>query len=385
MKFLDRFFGPPTEAKFAKLLIDALHRAGDDQQYVYEEAESRLNITKDRKNIGVINLRNFYTIFRGLPKQDHPEFLKKTCAGLVNRMEIPDDFEDVKADIRPTVRSRSMAELIRLGAEAEGTKYLEVPSIPLSEHLVACLVYDLPNAMQFVNQEKLDTWGVSLYEAMEVARQNLDEQNPASYAMIDDRLFIFQVGDAYDATRMLSLEMMRSLKVDGKPVALPITRDCLMITGSDDAKGQAMMVVLAEKQLEEARPLCFIPHVLDGDEWTPWCPGQDHPQYEKFRLLELRHFGTEYADQKAVLEKWTQKKGIDVFVATFSAADKGENGQTVSFCVWSKGVATWLPKTDFIPSYSSASWRVGWTVRRLADKTDAHGGVNGCKEASPHG
>ena len=140
MKFLDRFFGPPTEAKFAKLLIDALHRAGDDQQYVYEEAESRLNITKDRKNIGVINLRNFYTIFRGLPKQDHPEFLKKTCAGLVNRMEIPDDFEDVKADIRPTVRSRSMAELIRLGAEAEGTKYLEVPSIPLSEHLVACLV-----------------------------------------------------------------------------------------------------------------------------------------------------------------------------------------------------------------------------------------------------
>ena len=135
MNFLDRFFGPPTEAKFAKLLIDALHRAGDDGQYAYEEAENRLNVTKDGKGVGVVNLRNLYTIFRGLPKQDHAEFLKKTCAGLVNRMEIPDEFEDVKADMRPTVRSRSMAELIRLGAEAEGTKYIEFPSVPLSEHL----------------------------------------------------------------------------------------------------------------------------------------------------------------------------------------------------------------------------------------------------------
>ena len=173
------------------------------------------------------------------------------------------------------------------------------PGCERSQHLVTCLVYDLPNTMRFVNQENLAKWDVTLYEAMEVARQNLDEQNPASYAMIDDRLFIFQAGDAYDATRMLSLDMIRSLKLNGKPVALPITRDCLMITGSDDAKGHAMMVALAEKQLEDARPLCFIPHVLDADEWTPWSPGQDHPQHEKFRLLEVRHFGNEYAEQKA--------------------------------------------------------------------------------------
>lgn len=346
MKFLDRFLGPPTEAKFAKLLIEALRRAGDEHRYVHDEPEHHLTISRDGEEVGVFNLANLFGTYCGMAKKDRPEFIQHVCAAVVNRMDVPKDFEDVKPDLRPTVRSRSMLELLRLGAERDGGEYVEIPSMPLSEHLLVCLVYDLPKTMRFVKQQDLETWGVSLYEAMEVARQNLFENQPARYASVGDKFYIFETGDAYDGTRMLMLDMIRGLEVVGMPVALPISRDCLMITGSEDIDGQQMMVELAEKQLGRPRPLCSIPHVFNGDEWMQWKPSIDNPNHEKFRLLEMRHLGGEYAEQKQALEKWTERKGVDVFVATFSGLQKDE--KDLSFCVWSKGVASWLPKTDLV-------------------------------------
>jgi uncharacterized protein YtpQ (UPF0354 family) len=331
MNFLDSFFGPPSEAAFAKILIEALHRAGDDHLYAYDEAGHRLMVSKGGADVGVLNLPNLYSTFCRLAKQDRPDWLKKTCIGLLNRVEIPADFEDAKPDLRPTIRSRSFLDSIRLGAEADGTQYVEFPSIRVSEHLMACLVYDLPQAIRFVNQEKLDTWGISLFKAMEVARQNLNEL-PSKCASVGDKLYILENGDACDATRMLRLDMVRRLKVEGSPIALPMTRDCLMIAGSDDLEGLRMMSELAE-QRQGPRPLCSIAHTLVGDEWEPWLPPADHPHHEKFRLLEMKHYGGEYAEQKNALEKWTAHKGLDVFVASFSGMRQGD--KDLSYCLWS--------------------------------------------------
>src|SRR5579872_3967822 len=175
MGLLDRFFGPPSEEKFARILTDALRRAGDDRQATYDKDESRLLHTKDGKDAGITNLRNLYTEYCNAPKNERNAMLARVCKALLNPMEMPEDFEDVKPDLLPTVRTRSMLELLRFDAEIAGGSPMDLPSLPLTDHLVVCLVYDMPAAMKFVSQQNLDTWGVSLSEALEVARHNLAE------------------------------------------------------------------------------------------------------------------------------------------------------------------------------------------------------------------
>ena len=345
MKFLDRFFRPPDEATFAKALIQTFRQAGDDRQATYDSSQSQVIFRKPEQDDVVVNLRNLFATYCQVEKGERAAWLKQVCAGLGStRLEMPEDFEDVRPDLRPSVRSRSTFDAVKIQGEIRGAKSPQVPFVDVSEHMIACLVYDLPNSMRFVTQDNLDTWGVSLYQAMEIARQNLDESKPQQMAAIGDRLYVITTGDAYDGTRILSLDLIRSLKVQGQPVALPLTRDLLIVTGSDDEEGQRIMLDLAD-QNTDPRPLCSVPHVLDGDEWKPWRTGGS-PHFARLRKLELQHFGSEYGEQKELLERRNEKLGVDVFVGSFAGYSK--DGKDVSYCVWTKGVLTWLPHTDIV-------------------------------------
>ncbi len=356
MGFFDRFLGPPTEDQFAKTLADALSRAGDDRQLTYDKAEFRLLCTKDGEDAGMVNLRNLFAEYCATPRKERSAWLSRTCGGLVNHMEIPDDFEDAKPDLLPSVRPRSMIDVMRLGTEITGSKWLDLATLPLSENLVVCLVYDLPTTMSFVTEETLGKWGVSLYEAAEVAKQNL-EQRDGSYASIGGKLFTFVSGDAFDATRMLMLDRVRSLELTGDPVALPVTRDSLLIAGSDDDEGLAMMAGMADSQKENPRPICPIPHRLVGVEWQPWRPPASNPNHELFRILELRYWYGEYDEQKKLLEKRHEQTGEDVFVASYTAGDRG--GKMTSYVVWSE-IPTWLPMADYVGFFSKTEELFGF-------------------------
>lgn len=348
MGILSWLFRPPSEAQFAATLTKALRRAGDRRPIKYDAANRKLLYT-DRDNGGEINLVNLYGNYSRLSKTDRTEWLQRTCIGLLNQVEPSSDFEHEKCDLRVGVRSRAMMDFLRVQIETTGASGAAAWAwTRVSDYLSASLIYDLPNAMRFVRNEDLETWGVTIYEAMEVARRNLDESPPTMYAALDKRLYIFQCGDAYDATRMLSLDLMRSLGVEGSPVAMPVTRDCLLVGGSQDAKALTLMTELAKEQIEAPRPVCAIPHLLSGDEWHPWSVSDDHPAAGAFRMLKLHHFGSEYAEQNPLLEALVESKGLDVFVAAFSAKEFGPKGEVRSFCVWTGGVPTWLPKTDLV-------------------------------------
>jgi len=71
------------------------------------------------------------------------------------------------------VRGRGYFDLTCLRAELETGKKQDWPYQPIGEHLAAGLVYDLPGALRVIRQEDLDEWGVTFYEAMEVALENL--------------------------------------------------------------------------------------------------------------------------------------------------------------------------------------------------------------------
>src|SRR4051794_6450506 len=159
---------------------------------------------------------------------------------------------------------------------------------------------------------------------MEPARRNLDEATQG-YAKVGEHLYVFLSGDSYDATRLVLVDRIRALELEGRPVAMVPNRDTLLVAGSDDEVGLAMMAELAAKGAEEGYPLSDVPLILGEEGWSDWLPPRGHPLHGRFHELWTRWIGPEYATQKELLEAVHARERVDVFVASFTAV-KRESG-----------------------------------------------------------
>jgi hypothetical protein len=353
--FFSRFFGPPTKDAFAKTVMRTMKACGDPRQGTYIPDQFRIEYSDEGKPAGIVSLHNIYLEYCNAPRKYRATWLRKTCLGLANKIEMPDEFEDVRPDLLPAIKTKSFANLA--GVEVQETAIRPIPHQDLTDHLIVTLVYDLPNSMQFVTEDKLKAWDVSWYEALEVARENLDEKQ-GTLISIGDKVYICASGDAYDAARMLKTDKLRSLTVAGDVVVMPVTRDCLIVTGADDEEGLGIMAEIAEKESGSPRPICPVPARLESDEWRTWLPPVGHPHRAKFHLLLLKYLAGEYSEQKTQLDKRHEDEGPDVFVASFMVMENTD-GTVRSFGTWSKGVPTWLPETDLIAFFDPESKESG--------------------------
>jgi hypothetical protein len=128
-------------------------------------------------------------------------------------------------------------------------------------------------------------------------------------------------------------------------------RNTLIITGSEDVEGQRTMLNLTREALKEPRPMSPRPLILKDGEWLNYFPQHDTPLFDDYATFRVETFGQDYAEQKALLEKLYEKRGEDIFVASFSSMEDKETKKIESFCVWSRDVLTLLPKTDLIIFY----------------------------------
>ncbi len=221
---------------------------------------------------------------------------------------------------------------------------LDLPCQPIGEHVLASLAYEGPESVQSIKQENLEQWGVTVYEALEAAKENLDETT-LSVAKIGDHLFSFVSEDSYDAVRLLLVDRIKEFDLTGVPVAMIPNRDSILITGSADAVGLARMAELATKALEQPYSLSAVLLILDDGEWADWMPPADHPSYAQFRELEMNFLGFAYAEQEQLLYAALFRGGTDIFVPSFSLATRSD-GRKVSFCWWREGVDALLPVTQ---------------------------------------
>lgn len=350
MSLLDRFFGPPDRDRFAEQVIQALRAAGDTRTIEYDADNFRLHFSGAESGSATSSLTNLYMEHCSVPYRRRQQHLKHIVRGLLTYLkEVPRDFDAARPDLRPVVRTRCYLDLMRLHAGIERQDPPGIPHASIGSHLVAMLVYDLPESMQSISQETLDGWGISFFEAMEIAQHNLREVEFA-FASIGDALYASMSGDNYDASRLLLPELFERIDTQGPPLVIVANRDTLLITGRDDADGVAMLAELAEKALDDPRPMSGIPVVREEDDWATWLPESDHPQYAAFRLLEVKTLAGEYADQQPLLQELFEKRGDDVYVASYSAAEQ-EGGSLFSYCVWSEGVDSVLPRTDTLMLY----------------------------------
>ncbi len=347
MAWLDFLFGPPSRDNFAKLVIAELQRKGKSQTLKYDREKFMI----ERAEEGFVNLANLYHEYCQAPRTQRSKVLDRFVRGCLGTtgFELPEDFEDIHPDLLPVVRSRFYLESVMLQSRSRGGESIAVPQQPIGDHLALSLVYDLPQAMRSIIQDDLDKWGVTLYEAVEAAKNNLEQMGNVAFASLQGQssgVYISATGDNYDASRLIMLDLIRKMPVRGDTIAMVPNRDTLVITGADDPAGLEVMCKVAEDSFQKPRPISTVALRLVGDEWESWLPEADSPCYPRLHELRLRTLGMEYNDQKELLDQIHQRTGEDLFVASFSAVKQKDNGRISSYCVWSEGVDTLLPETD---------------------------------------
>ena len=213
------------------------------------------------------------------------------------------------------------------------------------EHFAVGLVYDLPEAMRHITQTDLEKWGVTLNEALEVAKQNLAKMQftLAGPHRGEGICWCSIQKDSYDAARILLLDKIRGFPVRGDIVAMIPNRETLYLAGSEDLHALTEMLKSATEAVQQPRYISGIALRLVGDDWKPWLPEQDHPFYSDFRKLQTQTFGRAYANQKELLDKLHEKTGQHICVASFSGMTPKD-----TVCVWTKGALPLLPRTDLI-------------------------------------
>ncbi len=354
MGMFDRFFGPPTRDSFARLIITRIRAAGEQRKVRYDAQQ--FSLRPDGNEVSVMNLSNLYAEYCAAEKSARLKMLVNiTRSWFSDRRTLPAQFEDVHPDLLPSVRSRSYYEFAMLQLQIEGARDLNYPQQSLGDHLSVGLVYDLPDCMRTIVAQDLDNWQVNYFEAYEAALTNLRHKEDPVFVSPAQGVYLSATGDNYDASRMVLVDMIRQFEVEGDPVVMVPNRDTLIVTGTRELNGLKVMLARAKQALEEPRPISSLAFRLENDEWVEWLPDLDHPLHAQFALLRLRSFGQQYAEQKELLEKLHGRKGEEVYVAEFSAAQNSITGELHSYCVWSEGVDTLLPKTDQIYFFRPAN------------------------------
>lgn len=354
-RLFDRFRGKPTIDGFARDLILGMRAAGDPSELLHKPDEGRISRRTAGKPAGHINLGNMFATYLAKPAEERADYLRNCVrSALLQFREIPGDFDAARPDLRPRVWSRLALEKTRLELliEGQGMDASQLPSRPVGEHIVATLGYDWPEAVQSIGQAKLDGWGVTFDEAMEVALGNLRESTQG-YAQVGEGFYAFVSGDSYDATRLLLADHIAGLQVAGSHVAMAPNRDQLLITGSEDEAGLKMLAGMGEESLSEPYPLSGAPMIFEDGEWSDWLPPEGHPLRRLFLDIRTQWLGPQYAEHKQLIEAVQEKQGVDLFVASLSALKK-EGGGITTYCVWGEGVDSLLPESDKVVFASEA-------------------------------
>ena len=365
MGLFDKLFGAPSKNRFARMLSAAIRKAGERAAIRYDPEEFRLIVEGEEKRF--FNLSNIYREYCAGPLAGRPRALRHYVRSwFANRKRIPAEFEDVRPDLLPAVRTRCSFEMARLKAQIDGLPSPEWPHYVVADHLTVSLVYILPQAIVQVQQQHLWDWHYSLEEALDVACGNLRKISDRQWDNPCPGVWISPWRDNHDAARLVLTDLLQAHPVKGNYVAMVPNRDTLIIAGSEDEASLAHMAMFAEKALKHGRPMTGLAFLLDNETWLPWLPDAGHPLRDRFTLLQLRSFGRDYAAQKELLDAFHGKAGGKIWVASYSAVKNNETGMSHSYCVWSRGVDTLLPKADQVYFFVSTGENEGSVVAKAS-------------------
>ncbi|MGO9110285.1 MAG: DUF1444 family protein [Thermoguttaceae bacterium] len=332
--------------EFAQLVIARLRETGVASEISYEPDEFQICVAGEIQS--TLFLNNAYQEYCSISEENRHKALRRFVRGWLDAHKpAPEEYADIQPDILPAVRSRSFFESARLRMVIAGNEDASLPYQMLGEDLGLGLVYDMPDSMKPISNRELDLWGVTFYEALEAARDNLRQVRPRIVGPKEgEGVYVFTTNDGYDSSRLIHLDLIRQFQVKGDYVAMAPGREMLIIAGSEDVPGLEAMLALAKKAFQQPRTVSGAALRLDGDDWAPWMPEVGHALFHEFQALRLQSLGQDYAEQKELLDKLHEITGESVLVSTFSVMQHKRTGQRVNYCVWARGAISLLPRAE---------------------------------------
>ncbi len=342
---------------FAKKLIREFGRSLPELKMEYEAEHERL---VDRNGGLIINLANFYREYKSLRLRDRRDFIRKVVQEFGAAKKETPPLDQVRGKLTPKVWSLGKLEWMTLDDELRGRDHSSHPQTPvtwkLGDHLQGVLAIDGEAMIQYVNQEMVDDWKVPLEALVASAEGRIKTLGEGWTAMGTSKAeggngrFLSLVGDFHFAgSHLFERTMLQGLGVsEGALAAIP-SEETLLILEPGDAKLDALFLEQIKKAYDEGeRPLCPIPMIYSRGKWETWSAPEGHPQKVAFDNLERLYFANEYEGQKLQLDQLHTAKGLDVFVASYSLFEGGPGEGYFSMSIWTRGVDTLLPKTDYV-------------------------------------
>jgi hypothetical protein len=362
---------PSDQDAFAGKVQAELRKRLPDDTFRYDPEGFRL-IATTRADL-IVQLGPTYEHYRAAPfwKRSRviPQRLQSLMAALAWE---PPTLDQVRAWLRPKIRERILVETMRLQAEVDGRDPVPFAGRVLAEHLTLEVALDQPGSILSVSQENLDEWGMSFEDALAQANQNLLKTGTDRFRPVRPGLFVSAWNDEYDCSRLHLVEVIESVPVQGRPVAMIPHRNCLLLTGADDAAGLVQMAKIAEDMLAKPGAMCGLAFRLDGG-WTPFLPPREHAAFPALGRQAAQTLASYYAQQKSVLDALQEKRGTDLFIASPIVYEDKATKQVASVSTWAEGVDTLLPRTDEIaflrPGAEGGEAQKAQIVGRLAWET----------------
>ena len=345
MRFLRRLLGksdPPEreEDRFARMVLDAVHAADPVIRLAYDRDSFELHHVDDGAVGQRMFLSNAFTEYKRLEPAQRDEHIASIVRFVIESRRPAPTGEAALDLLLPVVRAR--ADMLAVCAMQDGEFAYARSSRPFCETMLVMLAIDTPAAIRMVTDEDLEQLGISFEEALGIAAGHLGERGSHSFGQLAEGTFVTTCGDHYDASRILLPELFTQLPLKGNPVAIVQARSAVLVTGSEDSEGLAMIASFAiEDFSENERAVALNPIELVDGQWRPFTIAPHHPQ--ALRNLVPHQLAWAYDATQNVVQ---QLLGEDVFVA--SALLFGEGDKVATAATWAAGAPTACPVVDAV-------------------------------------
>jgi hypothetical protein len=351
--------------QFVSELTAALQHHAPGRTFDYVDSEFVIRFG-DRTPM---NLANIFSSWQTTKDPEQKRQLILNAASLPKTMgtAIPEKFDDARPRLLPKVRDLPTKGIAALGAELRGSKAAVSVERSLGDQLRITVVYDGDGYMADVLDYYLPKWQLSADDVFAAAILNLKAQRD-SFKNVSPGVYLAAKNDNYDSSRILLAEEIEKFQLKGKPLAFAVNRDFLLITGHEDLHGQQKALELVQGEFEKPYPISVVPLLFDSGRWQTHRLPLDTEVGRAFENLRVQEQAVVYRDQQELLEKLSEARRDDVFVATLNVIDDKERGGFDSYCAWSDGVVSLLPEAGRIAFVSSPATEQNFIQKIFAKK-----------------
>jgi hypothetical protein len=237
-----------------------------------------------------------------------------------------------------------------LAASVGFDKRFDIPFRSFGPNLTISLCYNHTDTdLEIIHSQMLDKEGISENEAFAQAIDNLFKENVSeSIIELKEGIFVSKARNLNDASLMLFKEWISELPIKGKPVAFIPHRDCLLITGSEDAEGLKDCISISFDEIQDQGGLTGYAYILNGQnteklEWGVLALSEEHPCFSAYRKLNYLYKQGNY---DLIGEALKKRFGEQIDVSALDLVEK--DGQVYSITTWTQAKHCFLPQADFI-------------------------------------